>query len=122
MLISRFIAIGALVVLAGCSGMNYAIQNYASVKPQRFDFAGENWRIFHKPSEKRLMITPSFSTALAGGAKTGLTFGLAGRQTDPENRFRTAAMMFVKQSVGENCEITSGQIVIDPQYEYNYSC
>ena len=122
MLIKRYIALGALALLAGCSGLSYAMQNYASVKPERFAYAGENWRIFHKPTESRLMITPSLTSAFAGGAKTGATFGLAGRQSDPENRFRTAAMMFVKQSVGDECEITSGQLVIDPQYEYNYEC
>lgn len=102
--------------------MSYAIKHYTAVKPERFEYAGENWRVFHKPLENRLMITPSMKSAMSGGFKTGLTFGLAGRQTDPENRFRTAAMMFVKNKVSDSCEITDGRLVVDPQYEYNYSC
>lgn len=120
--IKRVSCLGILVILAGCSGLSYAMQNYSDTKPERFAYANEDWRIFHKPNENRLMITPSFKTAMAAGAKTGATFGLAGSQTDPENRFRTAALVFVKSKVDDSCKITKGSLVIDPQYEYFYEC
>ena len=122
MLKSKLLIFITLLMLAGCSGMSYAIKHYTSVKPERFEYAGENWRVFHKPLENRLMITPSYKSAMSGGFKTGLTLGLAGKQSDPENRFRTAAMMFVKSKVSDSCVITEGRLVVDPQYEYNYSC
>ena len=122
MLKIKNLSLVGLLVLAGCSGLSYAMDNYTGVKPETFAYAGENWRVFHKPLESRLMITPSLKSAFIGGAKTGATFGLAGNQTDPENRFRTAAMMFIKQNVSDTCGITSGKLVVNPQYEYNYDC
>ena len=70
---------------------------------------------------KKTHDNPSMGSAMAGGAKTGLTLGLAGNQGDPENRFRTAAMMFVKQKE-DSCVIIEGKLLINPQYEYTYKC
>ena len=118
---NRIFAIIPLVLVTACSGLSYVIENYSSVEMQQFTYADETWRIFDKPNENKLMITPSMGSAMAGGAKTGLTLGLAGNQGDPENRFRTAAMMFVKQKEG-SCVIIEGKLLINPQYEYTYKC
>ena len=121
MYLSKILFVIPVLGLTACAGLDYVIENYSSVEMQQYSYAGENWRIFDKPTENRLMITPSMESAIAGGAKTGLTLGLAGNQGDPENRFRTAARMFVKQR-DESCEIVDGKMLINPQYEYNYIC
>ena len=122
MLIKKLLLILPMLALIGCSGgLSYAVKNYRGVKPQRFLYADENWRIFDKPSENRLMITPSFGTAMKGGAKTGMALGLAGHQSDPENKFKTAAMMFVKEK-SSTCKIIGGKLIVMPQYEYTYEC
>ncbi|MBT5913480.1 MAG: hypothetical protein HOH59_11795 [Rhodospirillaceae bacterium] len=121
-MIKKVFLVLSISLLIGCSGLSYVIDNYSGIQPEKFSYAGEDWRIFHKPNEKRLMITPSMGTAMAGGFKQGATLFLAGRQSDPENRFRTASMIYVQTKVSESCEITTGKLLIDPQYEYYYEC
>lgn len=105
----------ALSIMAGCSGVNYAIENYSGTKPVKFlDSEGQKFRIFDKPAEQKLMITPSLGASFAHGA----TFGSA---TTPEMKYQAAAAAYVK-STGRNCKMGDMRLIIEPQWETFYTC
>ena len=104
----------AVLLLSGCSGLNYAMENYQSVKPITFNYAEQQFRIFDKPTEGRLMITPSIGGAMASGA----TFGLAGTA---QNTFKSAALAYLS-STGRNCNASEMMLVVEPQWETFYTC
>ena len=115
------IAIASMIVIAGCSGINYAVENYSGVDVERFEANGQTWRIFDKPEEGRLMITPTLGKAAAVGAAQGATFGLSDGGASPIQYFEAAANLYIK-SRDESCKVTSGSLVINPQYEFFYTC
>ncbi len=49
-----------------------------------------------------------------------LTLGIA-KGSEPIAIFREAASAFLK-STGRDCKIKAGNLVIDPQYQFVYSC
>lgn len=117
----KFAAISALVLATGCTGVNYAMENYSDVDVQQIKHEDKEWRIFDKPEEGRLMITPAFGDTMGAGMASGITFGLA---TSPYIRgatFRPAAQAYLAQTHGR-CTITGGDLVIEPQYEFFYQC
>jgi hypothetical protein len=69
------VAIGALA-LAGCAGIDAALQ-YNDVDVHAIEVGGSTWRIFDKPAEGRMMITPTFGRSAANGLLSGLTLGAA---------------------------------------------
>lgn len=112
----RIGALCAMIVLAGCSGMKYAMDNYNNVPvvDYRGDQSGNDFRIFDKPNEKRLMITMSLGGAMIGGA-----MGSAG--TTPEVIYEQAAIRWLKLQ-GRECTATRTFLVVEPQYEVQYEC
>lgn len=114
--------LSVLALLAGCAGMDYAMKNYASVKPVSWasPTTKNNYRIFDKPSEKRLMITLGYGGAMAQGFGSGLTLGAADTRT-PEIVYQDAAIEWLK-STGRTCRATNTFLVIEPQYEVRYEC
>jgi hypothetical protein len=119
--IKTAIAIAGVIAITGCSGINYAVENYSGVDVQRFEANGQTWRIFDKPAEGRLMITPTLGKAAAVGAAQGATFGLSRGGASPVQSFEAAANLFIK-SRDKTCQVTSGSLVVNPQYEFFYSC
>lgn len=111
----------ALTILCGCGGINYAMQNYSGVDVQTFGFAGTVYRVFDKPEEGRLMITPTLGNAAAAGVIQGGTLGLSGDPLSPQGQFRQASDAFIKQR-NQKCRVTDGAKVIHPQYEFFYTC
>ena len=107
--------------LAACSGVSYAMQEYGEVDVERFSYGDDTWRIFHRPDERKLMITPSLGRSAASGAASGLTLGLGGGPTGPFGAYRAAAQSYVAM-VGAGCAITDGGLVMTSQYEFYYSC
>ena len=119
----KLISISLIVLattLSGCAGLSYAVKNYSGVDVTSFDFGGVGWRVFEKRNEGRLMITPSLGRAMSGGMKNGFAFNFS-NEIDSENRFRNAAKAFIEEKHGL-CRITSGKVVVQPQYEYFYEC
>lgn len=114
--------IGMYAVLSGCAGAQYAIDNYGKVKPVSFrsPSSGSGYRIYDKPEEGRLMITPTIGASFGGGAIKGATLG-AVNVLNSEAAYRMAAEEFTK-STGRTCRAESISLVIDPQYEVRYSC
>lgn len=118
----KLAVVAMCAALSGCAGAQYAMDNYGKVKPVAFrsPSSGGGYRIFDKPEENRLMITPTIGASLGGGALKGATFG-AVNVLNSEAAYRQAAEEFTK-STGRTCRAESVSLVIDPQYEVRYSC
>ena len=108
------VALSALVLLAGCSGLNYAVQNYGDVDSKAHYYNGQKFSIFDKPDVGRLMVTPSAGQAFL----QGLTFGLA---ATPEMTMQNAAQSYLDQT-GRKCTVGDPKLIVDPQYEVFYVC
>ena len=108
------IGIISLSLLGGCSGLSYALENYKGTKPVAFYQDEQKFRIFDKPLEGRLMITPSIGAAAAQGASLGTS-------STPEMKYQTAAQAFLK-STGRNCDVGDMRLIIEPQWETFYTC
>jgi hypothetical protein len=119
--IKTAVSIASVIAMTGCTGINYAVENYSGVDVERFEANGQTWRIFDKPAEGRLMITPTLGKAAAVGAAQGATFGLSRGGASPVQNFEAAANLFIK-SRDKTCQVTSGSLVVNPQYEFFYTC
>lgn len=103
-----------VLFLSGCSGLTYAIENYQSVDPVSFTNGSQGFRVFDKPNEGRLMITPTIGQAMAQGA----TFGAA---STAQNTYKQASLAYLA-STGRNCTSTEMSLVVQPQWEMFYNC
>ncbi len=108
------------LALAGCSGMNYAMENYTGVPIVPFKFGDDTYRVFDKPRENRLMITPSLGAAANAGAVKGITLGLSGPMTI-ESDYRKVTQAYL-DSTGRKCVTGKGKLVVQPQWEFEYRC
>ncbi|MGB2355680.1 MAG: hypothetical protein ACPH69_05845 [Planktomarina sp.] len=103
-----------LSLLGGCSGMGYAIENYSGITPVKFYNSGQKFRIFDRPNENRLMITPSIGSAMLEGA----TFGAG---ATAEISYQQAAQAYLN-STGRDCEVGDMKVVLQTQWETFYTC
>jgi len=110
-----------LLLWTGCSGFDYAMETYGDTPPVAFTSQGKAWRIFDKPGDRIMMITPSLGDVAGAGMAEGLTLGTIGDQTAPVTHFRQAASDYLA-STGRRCSITSTREVVDPQWEFTYEC
>lgn len=133
-----FALLAIAILLSGCAGMNYAMENYNGIKvvdhtvrpsagqPQTEEINGQtyeiskNYRIFDKPNENRLMITASLGDAAGQGLAEGFTFGLIDH-SPPIIQYENAAIDYLK-STGRTCIATKSFLIAKPQYEVQYSC
>lgn len=113
--------VASLFAVSACSGAGYAIEHYAGVDVKRIQANGEGSRIYDKPTEGRLMITPTIGRAASVGAVQGATLGTSDGNADTMSEFESAADAYVK-SRDPNCAVTRGALVINPQYEFFYEC
>lgn len=120
-MIMKFLVIGCALLVSACGGLGYALENYTGVSVQRIEANGEIWRIFDKPEEERLMITPSIGRAAAVGAAQGATLGLSDGGRDSFQEFKAAAQAYL-ESRTSGCTVTTGALVVSPQYEFFYEC
>lgn len=118
--ITRALAAALALGLAGCSGMGYAIQNYSGVKVEKHVTSEGVFRIFDKPEEGRLMITESLGAAFRHGWAEGSTLGIANPNWPTEDMQRFAQSWL--DISGRKCKITSGRLIIMPQWEFFYEC
>lgn len=113
--------IASALSLAGCAGMNYAMENYNGVKVEDVGMPDDTYRVFDKPTENRMMITPSVAAAagigFAGGASFGAVDGVA-----PRPRFEAAALQYLREVGRGECQVREFYLIVKPQYEIKYDC
>lgn len=117
---TAFIAIS--VILTGCvspSAINRAM-SYPSTSTS-VQMPDDTYRVFEHKTESALMTTPSLGKAMGPGVVSGATLGLAGPAT-PIDGHRAAARQYLDTTGRANCEIVSGYVLADPQYEFMYRC
>lgn len=133
----RVLAVVLVPFLGGCgAGVDYVIQNYRGtplVKHEILPADGKRYvddgsgnvvdraktfRIFDKPAENRLMITPSLGDAVGIGAVRGLTLM---DSDSPIVVYKDAAVDWLR-TTGRTCTVVDAYLIIPPQYEVKYSC
>lgn len=93
---------------------------YSDVTMVQQQMPDDTYRIYDKPGENRLMITPSIGKSMAGGAKAGITLG-AYQQPSPLQQMEAAALTFL-QGTGRTCAIQTREEIFPPQWEFTYRC
>ena len=112
-------ALLACLFLTSCGSMKYIVHEYSGVKLVKYEAPEMTVRIFDKPADGKLMITPTIGKAAALGAGAGITLGLWTPGIDPFP-MQEAAQHYL-DSTGRKCTITSGKLLIKPQWEFTYS-
>ncbi len=110
----------AAIVLGGCASMDHMMQHYANTPVQEFRNHHDNFRIFDKPADGRVMITSSIESAAAQGLVGGLTFNPA-LAAPPKPIYEQAVAQYLAAS-GRQCTISDGYLLVQPQWEFRYTC
>ena len=78
--------------------------------------------MFDRKDISHLMITPSIFESARSGAIKGATMFTV-NISDDKGRFTSVANAYLKkQRPSELCEIKSGEMIFDPQWEFVYLC
>lgn len=107
------------VSLSGCTGFDEAVEisdQYAGTPIARYDNAGGSWRISDKPDEGRLKIGPSLAGSFSAAFGRMVTF-----TAPPRDEYQEAVEGWLN-STGRSCTVTDGYLLVDPQWEFKYSC
>ena len=111
--------VAAGVSLSGCAGFDEAVEvsdQYAGMQVVRYDDAGGSWRISDKPNEGRLKIGPSLAGTFSAAFGRVVTF-----TAPPKDEYQDTVEGWLN-STGRSCSITDGYLLVDPQWEFKYSC
>jgi hypothetical protein len=111
--------IAAYVSLSGCAGFDEAVEvsdQYAGTPVVRYDNAGGSWRISDKPNEGRLKIGPSLAGSFSAAFGRAVTF-----TAPPRDEYQDTVEEWLAGR-GRNCSVTEGYLLVDPQWEFKYSC
>lgn len=115
----RWLALAALG-LTGCAGLSAAL-DYDDVTVHAIEVRGSTWRIFDKPAEGRMMITPTYGRSAANGFLSGLTLGAA--DTDiPKSEYQVGVEAWLGATGRRSCTVIDGYKLIRPQWEFKYDC
>lgn len=115
-------AVAAAGTLAGCASPQTFARAMSYVQTvHRVEMPDDTYRVFDHPTENVVMTSPSIGRAMAAGAATGATLGLADPFT-PEQLHEAAARKHLDQTGRAHCEIVSGYLMAEPQYEFTYEC
>jgi hypothetical protein len=109
------------LALAGCAGMQHAMEHYSGIQPVDVPRPDDTYRVFDKPSDNRMMVTSSVGAAAAQGAGSGLFLG-AVDMTPPLPAFQAAAETYLANTGRAQCRITQGYLLVKPQFEFRYTC
>jgi len=112
----RLLIVIPLAMLAGCGeNAQYVMDTYRGIDPLQYEADGQSWRIFDKPSEGKMMITPTIGRAMSSGA----TLGLDGSQVNKSETYVPAATAYLDE---KGCGIVDRRIVFTAQAEFTYTC
>jgi hypothetical protein len=114
-------ALSACICLGGCSSpaIEEAVatsREYTGTPVASYTDRSGLWRILDKPDESRLTISPSLARSIGSAFGPEVTFV----PPTPQETQRTAQNWLA--SSGRACAITSGRLLISPQWEFTYSC
>lgn len=119
--LGRFFLAGAAMVLTGCAGMNYVIDNYGSVEMREVAMPDDTYAVYDKPAEGRMMVSSSLASAAGQGFGKGLLLN-AIDTTPPGPLFEAAASRYLVESGRPECEVTTTTLIVQPQFEVKYKC
>lgn len=114
-------SLGIALLLAGCSGMSYAISTYSKIDVKTVKMADDEYRIFDRPDLGKMMVTSSIGAAMGQGVGKGLLL-MTVDTTPPKPMFQAAARQWLDETGRTNCKITDGYLIISPQFEFTYEC
>lgn len=107
--------------LSGCAGVNYIVENYSGVDYEDVAMPDDTYRVFDKPSEGRMMVTSSLSSAAGQGIGRGLLLNSIDT-TPPGPLFEAAANQFLVNKGRPECRAVSTALLVQPQFEVRYRC
>ena len=106
--------------LAGCASISYITQHYRGIPPVEIATAHDTFRVFDKPGDGRIMVTASLAAAAGQGFVGGLMLNPA-VAASPKPVYQEAAERYLA-ATGRQCRISDGYLLIEPQWEFRYSC
>lgn len=120
----RALSVGCTIaiMLGGCAGISYVVENYAGIEKHEVIVPGDDeYRVFDKPQQGKMMVTSSLGSAAGQGAVKGLTLG-AMDGAPPKPRFQKAAETYLASTGRASCRVTDGYLLVQPQWEFVYDC
>ena len=118
----RILPLLLLLGLGGCiSSESISLAKQYEGLPTKIAMPEDTYRVFEHPSAQKVMTTPSINRSINAGIARGLTFGLADG-VPPEQQHQAAAEKYLAQTGRAACVITSGYILVEPQYEFTFEC
>lgn len=92
------------------------IKTYGDTSVEKIAANNSEYRIFHRPDLKKIMVTPTLGRAFASGA----TF----YAYDPTkgDGMKMACKTYLSNKAYQECVVTRGEEVITEQVEFSYEC
>lgn len=114
----KLVAAIALCFTASCANTGYVISEYGKTKVVKYEAPEQTIRVFDIPEKQKMMVTPTLGKAAAMGAGSGATLFIwnPGMEVGPMQK---SAQHYL-DSTGRNVEITSGRLLMKPQWEFLY--
>lgn len=110
-----------VAVLGGCAGQSYILDNYsATAMPDTVSTPADNWWIFDKPTEGKMLVQRNPGSAAAQGFFGGLMLNPTVTAA-PKPLYEQAAQAFLAKT-GRSCTIKDGYLIIEPSWEFKYEC
>jgi hypothetical protein len=81
----------------------------------------DTYRVYDKPAQNKMMITPSIGASALQGAGSGLSFN-AIDGTPPKPVFERAAIEYLRTTGRDKCRVIDAYLILKPQYEVKYEC
>jgi hypothetical protein len=117
----RIFAVALCAGLAGCASVNYIVKEYGDVPMVEVTMPEDTYRVFDRPADRKLMITPSMSTGMRNAYVNGLTLGAANNEI-PRANFEAASIQFLQEHGRPGCRVIEAHVLESPQWEVSYDC
>ncbi len=118
----KFLGIGVVAGLTACAtpAQIGRAMSYNS-KVHQIETEDGMFRVFEHDGEDSLMTTPALGLVFGNSMVKGATLSLVDIRT-PEKQHEMAARQHLDQTGREQCEIISGYLLFEPQYEFRFVC
>lgn len=116
----RVIIVAALM-LGGCAGSNYLVENYSGPALASYHFDYGRFNVWRHTAKNAFATQVFVGDAAAGGFIKGLTFGAA-TPFPPPVIHTQAADAIVAALVGRKCKVTRSNAVHETTIEHEYAC